>query len=132
MSADLYIHVLTDKFTKEHYAAFQSNTLGSKFFGLGYYDLFTMCEETPHVWVGEVSWLKAMVTGNKDVFVPDVVQQITELIGENFPVIDNNLIAKAKLAMFAKNSTGYSVSNGRAVVKFLKENTGKQAFTISW
>jgi len=141
MSADLHIHVLTKKFTEKHVEAFQSNSLGTRFFNLGYdkrfekehdCDLYKMCAATPDVWVGEVSWLKANVLEDEESFIPNIVQAVWETVGENFPVIDDSFIEAIKKAFEAGNTTDYSVSSVDKVVSFLTKHLGKKVFTISW
>lgn len=141
MAADLHIHVFTDEFTEEHYKAFSSNTLGSKFFNLNNdskyedknrCDLFELCSWTPQVWVGEVSWLKAALTGDGDEYIPGPVVAVSEIIDESFPVINEELISEIYDAMKIDNDTEYDVSSADDVICFLKDNLGKKAFTISW
>jgi hypothetical protein len=142
MAADLHIHVLTDEFTEEHCRAFRSNILGSQDFRPNYdkqferergCDLFTLAENTPQVWVGEVSWLKAaFLKGGDEEFVPDPIRAIHKVIGENFPVIDDALIAQVKAAMFLPNKTQYSLAGADEILGFLAQNRGRKAFTISW
>ena len=38
-------------------------------------------DATPSVWVGEVSWLKAAVSGDNNTYIPDIVGEIRKLIG---------------------------------------------------
>jgi hypothetical protein len=137
MAADLHIHVFTDKFTEEHYKKFQSNTICSKYFNpkpVGQTDsnLYELCADTPQVWVGEVSWLKAALTEDQETFVPNMVAKISEIIGEDFPVIDDELTGKILDACKIENTTQYDVTNKNSLEKFLKEHKGQKAFCISW
>jgi hypothetical protein len=141
MAADLSIHVLTDEFTEEHCKAFASHTLGSKHFNLGYdrrfekehgCDLFSLAADTPSVWVGEVSWLKAALSGEDEEFIPDAVGSISEIIGEDFPVIDDSLIQRIDDAMKLPNTTEYSINSAGEVLAWLKAHKGERAFTVSW
>ena len=144
MAAALYIHVLTDEFTEEHYKAFQSNAIGGKYWG-GFFrdvqgefekkhncDLYLLCADTPQIWVGEVSWLKAALFEDQDSFVPPPVQAVADIIGEDFPMIDDELITKIEAALGLDNATGYSVCEHSGVIDFLKEHKGEKAFCISW
>lgn len=145
MAADLHIHVLTKEFTEEHFKAFKSHSIGSKYFsGFGRGDveaefekkhncsLYNLCANTPQVWVGEVSWLKAALCDDPDTFVPAPVQAVATIIGEDFPVIDDDLIAKIEYALGLDNATLYSVCKHSGVIDFLRENKGEKAFCISW
>ncbi len=142
MAADLHIHILTNECTEEHCRAFRSNMLGSKDFRPGYdrvfeklhdCDLFTLVGNTPQIWVGEVSWLKAaLMEGGDEEFVPDPIGAIYDIIGEDFPAIDDALIAKVKDAMLLPNKTQYSLADAEKVLAFLEQNKGRKAFTVSW
>jgi hypothetical protein len=149
MSADLHIHIITRKFTIEHAKAFSSNTLGSKYFcggdidniDLNYRDNFEkkhkcdlhdMAADTPNVWVGEVSWLKAMLFNDSKRFIPDPIQKISDIIGEDFPIIDDKMILKIKKALGIKNQTAYDITSDNKVIIFLEKYKGKKAFTVSW
>jgi hypothetical protein len=139
MAADLHIHVMTDDITEDDLAAFFSSTLGSKWFSM--YNLpnsvdrnavFEKISNTPNVWVGEVSWLKAALFEDSETFVPDLVQAVHEIVGEDFPVINDTLIDKLNKAMHAGNKTAYSTADDNEIVKFLKKHRGKKVFTVSW
>lgn len=141
MSADLYIHVVTKDFTEEYYMAFESNNLGSKYFNPDFdkefekknnCDLYELCSVTPSVWVGEVSWLKAALFEDEESYIPEPVQKICSIIGEDFPVIDDDLIKKIQDAMDCSNQTSYSLTNAQKVIDFLNEHKGEKVFTISW
>ena len=136
MAADLYIHVLEDV-SEEGVAKFHRNCIGSKFSGTPctdeeWHDLYSRLGETPRVWVGEVSWLKAALFEDPDTFIPDPVLKVSEVVGEDFPVITDDLIERVEDALEVDNRTSYSVSKPEPVVKFLQGHKGKRCFTISW
>ena len=87
---------------------------------------------TPNIWVGEVSWLKAAFCENGERFVPSPIMKISELIDENLPVIDDHLIGQIVDAMKLSNTTGYSLEHSDNIRNFLEQHKGKQCFTISW
>jgi hypothetical protein len=89
---------------------------------------------TPSVWVGEVSWLKAALFDDAETFIPPAVQQIHEIIGEDMPLIDDSLITRVESALGSENPTSYTVAGSEEspVIKFLRDNKGMRAFTISW
>lgn len=137
MAADLHIHIFKG-ITEQDLADFNSNTFGSKYFNPrsvfekskdNSYD--KMCE-TPQIWIGEVSWLKAALLEDSERFVPGTVMQISELIGEDLPVLDDELIAKILAAFDTPNATGYSLAAADEVAEFLEQHKGKQVFTVSW
>jgi hypothetical protein len=135
MAADLSIHVITPDFTESDYAAMKSSTFGSKFFtGMGRYrdDLFMKAADTPQVSVGEVSWLKAALSGDDEEYVPGPVMKVHEIIGEEFPIVDDELIARLRDALDAPNTTGYHVATADEVCEFLEEHRGAKLFTVSW
>ena len=147
MAADLHIHILTEEFTEEHYAAFQANTFGSRFFNLNFdknqfekehnCNLHMLCTDTPNVWVGEVSWLKAALFEKDEIFVPSPIQQVSSIIGESFPIIDDAFIEKIRKALQVANQTGYRITSARqgtcvkkSAVVIPNKNTGKIFFLI--
>lgn len=137
MSADLHIHVF-DGLTESDLRSFFSNTLGSKYFapvsiGQGScLDHYKKISDVPNIWIGGVSWLKAGLSEDSETFIPNAVAEINELIGENLPVLDNDLTEKILSAMDLPNDTGYSLAKKDAVQKFLGEHKGQQLFTVSW
>ena len=137
MGADLHIHVL-EGIEEADLASFNSNTLGSKYFnprtiaqGSGL-DKFSKIAETPDIWIGEVSWLKAAMFEDRDTFVPNTVAEIHELIGEELPELTDELTKKILAAFSMKNETAYSLAKKDDVEAFLAEHQGKQLFTVSW
>jgi hypothetical protein len=152
MSADLSIHVLEGA-TEGDLARFFSNTMGSKYFNAfdegttrqsndEYMSSLEIVADTPSVWVGEVSWLKAALFEDPDAFIPDTVNQINEIIGEDLPVIDDDLIKRISDAFNVPNNTtkpdgvwdgaGYRIAERETVVNFLEQHRGKPVFTVSW
>lgn len=142
MAADLHLHIF-EGITEEDLRMFNYNTLGSKYFA----GIFAQISDdkrdrvlekimrTPDIWIGEVSWLKAILSGDRDTFVPSVVGGVSDIIGENLPIIDDELIQKI-LKTFdteSKNTiTSYSVAKKEDVEKFLIKHKGKKVFTVSW
>lgn len=93
-------------------------------------EAYEIISSTPSVWVGEVSWLKAALTGESK-FIPDPVGVISELIPDMEKVTDE-LIAKVEEAMHLDNTTPYDVSTPNKIVEFLKEHKGETVFTVNW
>ena len=134
MAADLHIHVL-DGISGEDLASFFSNTLGSKYFNPrpgGRASASSPVSQTPNVWIGEVSWLKAAFLGDSETYVPASVVQISDLIGEDLPELTEELLTKILDALGSKNTTNYSISSRDDVESFLREHMGKRLFTVSW
>jgi len=140
MSADLYIHVLTPPCTEDDLAVFNSNTMGSKWFNPrpvsdweGEQPVYERVGGTPKIWIGEVSWLKAGLFENPDKYVPDAVAAITDLIGEDLPVLDDELAKKILGTFDAPNRTNYSLSGASAELRgFLEQWRGQRLFCVSW
>lgn len=152
MAADLYIHAMGDGMHEHDLACFNAHTLGSKHFSLtggngcryphdtesaSRYD----CQHRERVtasdavWIGEVSWLKAMLTEDGEAYIPDVVQQVYDLVGKDLPVLDEELAAKIMAALGAGNTTGYDTASGRKageVREWLGTHMGQRLFTVSW
>jgi hypothetical protein len=141
MSADLHIHIC-EGITEDDLRKFNSHTIGSKHFDLDFEDdepdqfsegsRFNRIANTPNIWVGEVSWLKAALFGSSEEFIPSAVGNISELIGEELPTIDDALIEKVREAMAVDNSTGYRLAETEKVLEFLGQHVGKKVFVVSW
>lgn len=135
MAADLHIHVF-EGIAETDLAMFNSGTFGSKWFGScsgnRSIDCFSRIADTPNVWIGEVSWLKAALSGDEASYIPDAVAKISELIGEDLPVLDDALIGKILAALESPNDTGYGLANQTTVQEFLTQHKGKPVFTVSW
>jgi hypothetical protein len=118
-----------------------SNHIGSKYFNprtLSERDLLgdssRRVMDTPNVWIGEVSWLKAaLFDGGTEEYVPTTVQAISDMIGEDLPVLDDDLIGKILGAFDAPNQTPYRLADTPGALRsFLNEWKGLPVFTISW
>ena len=139
MGADLHIHVF-EGIELEHLRVFNRNTVGSKYFqafsladsGMSWEAAYDAIAETPSVWIGEVSWLKAAFFGDAETFVPSAVQIIANVIGEDLPVIDAELTAKILAAFEQPNTTSYGLADKAEVAAFLAQHSGKRVFTVSW
>lgn len=92
----------------------------------------TRISETPNVWVGEVSWLKAGITGDTNRYVPDPIQAVAALVGEDLPVIDAEFLDKMAKALQLENQTNYSLTHWNEVMAFLELHKGKRVFQVSW
>lgn len=150
MAADLSIHVITEEATDEHFKVFASHTIGSKYgptsvpgvgLAVGYRhptisdddQLWSVIGKSPQIWIGEVSWLKAAIfEDGEEAYIPPPVAQVHELIGEDFPVLDEELKLKILGALTLENKTGYNIAKSEDVGKFLDEHMGKKLCTISW
>ncbi len=137
MAADLHIHIF-EGIVEADLAKFCSNHLGSKWFNprpgatdFGPGSVFHRVSETPNIWVGEVSWLKAALFDD-DSYVPNPVGAINDLIGEELPVLDDALIEAIGKAVDLKNETGYRLGNAEDILAFLRLHKGKKVFTVSW
>lgn len=139
MSADLHLHIF-EGIVEDDLKVFFSNSLGSKYCnvpsrGAGNDDWnksFTKLADTPNIWIGSVSWLKAGLSGDSDTFVPSTIGKVQELIGEDLPTLDDDLIQRILDAFKLENKTSYSLQQVQCVKKFLDEHKGKKVFTVSW
>ncbi len=139
MAADLHIHIF-EEITEEDLRLFFAASLGSRHFNMAEAvvqqrkgpHIHEKVGGTPNVWIGEVSWLKAMVLEDPDEFVPTPVSIIHELIGEDLPILDSDLIYKVIDALDHENMTMYRVAKPEEVIGFLSGYEGKQVFTVSW
>jgi hypothetical protein len=137
MAADLHIHVF-EGITERHLALLFENSLGSKYFnprarGERSTATYEAVANTPNIWIGEVSWLKAMLLQDGETtYVPAPVQTIAGLIDEELPTLDDKLIADILAALDLPNTTQYKLAKREAVAKFLLQHKGKRVFTVSW
>lgn len=140
MSADLSIHALV-YVTEDELAEFKSNTLGSDYFSwtkrVPYErsnELYEKFANTPSVCVGEVSWLKAGLTGDSDTYIPPLCEAVSSCFEHDLMLCDDAFIARmaAAIKQAKPNSTGYETSEGEPILKFLEEHKGEKVFTISW
>jgi hypothetical protein len=93
------------------------------------------------VWVGSVSWLKAGLTGDKDTYVPKMVEKIAGIIGQGI-ILDDKVLNKFEKAFSLPNNTvkkdgvwdgkGYKLADKETVMAFLRKNKNKYAYQISW
>lgn len=91
--------------------------------------------ETPSIWVGEVSWLKAGLFEDSDKYVPGPIMAVSKLIDEDnngLATIDEEFLKKLEDAIAQPNSTNYSIENSKPILDFLRQYMGSQVFTISW
>lgn len=138
MAADLHIHVYRD-ITEDDLRAFFGSTLSSKYFNpfgqrpwAQQSKVFEKISDTPNVWIGEVSWLKAALMDDAESFVPNPVGTIHELVGEDLPTLNPDLRDKIVAALQMENSTSYSIAKPDAVEQFLNDHMGERLFTVSW
>lgn len=136
MAAELRIHVQTDEVTEEVLRGFFSNTIGSHYFGsrssIDFSDAYSVIADTPSFKVGDVSNLKAAVTGEQDTYVPRPSQVIQKNIGAKPTEVDDELIKEIREAKIAHNNSNYDDPDVDGVVEFLEEHRGEKVFTVSW
>ena len=125
MSADLHLHIAeNDEILKK---AIRFTELFCPYDEQLFHDI----SETPNKWIGEVSWLKAMIFEDDDTFIPNPVGEVSIIVGQ-YKIIDNELIKKIKNAMTKNNTTEYDVAEADDVIEFLKKYKGKFVFQVSW
>lgn len=140
MAADLYIHSAKN-LDDDDFQCFFSTLIGSKWFNLDAGCDSQMPGDCPHwnrviasdsVWIGEVSWLKQMFIGEG--YVPEPVQTIAAIIGEDLPVLDEQLRQRILEAIQRPNESApqYSIVDPSSVDEWLQRHMGNQLFTVSW
>lgn len=138
MSADQSIHVMTEILSLEDLQIFYSNVLGHKWWNpflwekKGNLDAMSKIIDTPRVWIGEVSWLKAGVTGNPKAYIPATIERISQVIDDGVTVCTSEVIEKIQHAFEQPNETDYSLNDVREVIEFLKQHQGQVLFTVGW
>jgi hypothetical protein len=91
--------------------------------------------ELPHIVIGEASFLKASLTGDRKTFIPGVIDKLSRLIptadSGNTIIIDDALIAYVREAVKTPNESSYEVyKKPEEIVKFFEDNKGKPCFAI--
>lgn len=115
MAADLHIHIVEEKDFEFFNNAFADESL-----------------EKSNILIGEASWLKAALTGDNKTYIPSTIQRVHDIIGECYPVIDDELIKKIEEAFCVDNATCYELHKWENVRNFLVKHKGKRCQTISW
>jgi hypothetical protein len=145
MSASFTLLTYNPEFSEEVeklYKISQSSTIGSKYFS----EVVYLSDTTPNnswdaylklfdlisgsIWIGDVSWLKAALFDDAKSFVPSLVEFISELIGEDFPIITDEMIEKVENANFLAHPS-YKTIEPSKVIDFLKKHKGEKTFTLS-
>ena len=96
-----------------------------------------IASKQPSFRVGETSFLKAQLTGDRATFIASPIEKLLEVIPEyqsgETKIIDDEMIVKAKEAIQAQNTTGYEMSQSLAKLPdFLTEHRGKPCYSICW
>jgi hypothetical protein len=94
-------------------------------------DIFYKIVKTPGIEVGEVSWLKAALFDQPDVYIPGPIARLKDIIGDGFPVIDDAFIEAVERAFEAPNTTQYRLNDPTFVLAFLREHKGKKCFAAT-
>jgi len=97
-----------------------------------YDSAFAKVSNTPNTRIGEVNWVTAAATKNFKAFVPTAIAMISELIGEELPILDNELERRIVEALKKENITHYSLTPERALASFLASHKGKKLFIVNW
>ena len=140
MAASLHLYAYVDgDLTEEDFKQLFCNVFGSKYFNLSRCPsamkqmefMEKLLAKLPAIWVGEVSWLKNLFFGDYQ-FVPNICLEIYNLVQEDRPVVNEELIAKVR-KIFESNpvAAAYSTADCKDIVDFLEENLGRRLFTFS-
>ena len=140
MSADLHIHAM-GKLNADDLECFFSGNIDSKYFAIGDPACriapdclhWRRVEESENTWIGEVSWLKASLLGDMS-YVPEPVEAVNGLIGEDLPVLDEELKHKILQAVATPNERAgyYRTAACQEVAGWLDGHMGEKLFTVSW
>lgn len=87
---------------------------------------------TIELWIGQVSWLKAMILEDKDTFIPSVVERVSEILPYGVPrILTKEKIDALEEAFKLPNQTQYRIGNLDEVLRRLKKNIGQFVYTSS-
>ena len=136
MSADLHIHIF-EGITEQDLKYFFCNSLGSKYFDITIYhlkqdNLYKKISNTPNIWIGSVSWLKAGLSKDNETYIPTTVNNIQKIINEDLPELTDKLINDILNSFELENKTSYDIAKKEDVKLFLNKHKGKKIFTVSW
>lgn len=132
MAADLHIHVRTPEITDEVLNIFEHDGVPmSQKDGLTWEKTYNIVAESPNIWIGEVSWIKAALFEDKKTFIPDTVGEISMIVGNGI-VLTEDVLGQIKAAFNVDNNTSYEIADKQTVLDFLKNHLGKQIFQVSW
>jgi len=130
MGADMHIHIVTDDVTPRMLSKFGAEWCIADG---EWHKAYEVISDTPQVWVGEVSWLKAALFDDKHAYLPGAVERIAAIIPCSHSVpITNDLIEQVGKAFDIPNTTQYDLASRDQIVAFLNEHKGNEAFTVSW
>ncbi|KKL45955.1 hypothetical protein LCGC14_2350440 [marine sediment metagenome] len=89
-------------------------------------------DNTPSIWIGEVSWLKAGLFDNAEEYIPKTIGAVAKLF-EN-PIVDvtQEFVKLVQAAFTLEPHHYYGRNEAVKVTRFLSKYIGKKAFTISW
>jgi len=134
MAADLHIHIF-EGITREEYERYHSNVLGSTYFNKYPYPvddcILDKVDCTPSVFVGEVSWIKAVFSADPEKDAPTPFREIVNIIGDKLPVIEIGLVVKIQQALIGNAEKGYQIGWAPEILQFLRKHKGKRCFTIT-
>jgi hypothetical protein len=148
VAADLHIHALGE-LSEDDVCCFFGHMFGSKHFRWHAADRcidgVTKSWRCPHqervtrsdsVWVGRVSWLKAALFSD-DRYIPEAVQQVHDIIGEDLPLLDEQLLEQILEAAEIPNTRAswYDTVMDRGdpeIVVWLRDHMNQRLFTVSW
>jgi hypothetical protein len=140
MSADLHLHIFDERrIDTQTLERFFVRIFGSKHFGPmristeQWEEAMRRVSNTPQCWIGEVSWAKAMVfEEGEELFVPSPVRVVHDLVGEELPTLDDELVNKIIAALELENKTHFRVASVPTVLPFLKAHRGERVFCVTW
>lgn len=148
MAASFTIHFLAGPEQQEAYKLINGNTIGSQYCTLmdgrrseedsiardrAQSLAHKVMATTPAVTIGDVSWLKAAFLEDGERFIPSPIERMSELIGEEFPILDANLRDNLLSCLSLKNSSSYpDLISKEELQKALDANMGTTLCHISW
>jgi hypothetical protein len=152
MAADLYIHatLATRRYTARRLRVAWANSFGGRWDRniLRNHNAFLKSLKWPRqdaedaarhwvfkscdmIWIGEVSWLKADITGDLDTYIPQPVRAVSDAIGERIPTLCPVLADRIMGAVNLPNVTSYRLVDSDDVRAWLDGHMGWHLFTVS-
>lgn len=96
--------------------------------------------EIEDIWIGEVSWLKAGLFGDSASFIPPLVAAISETFHSVYkgqpvkitPAIIELVKERIAASADVEDRTSYSIADPEAILIWLTQQMGREAWTVSW
>jgi len=93
---------------------------------------FALVVESSYLWVGEASWLRALLDKSFDLHVPPIVEFVARRVPETPPVsVSEELIAQVE-NFDIRNSSERSSITKEVLLEFFLKHANRKIFSWNW